>query len=108
MKAIKANDKSVRDHSQEASIYGEKITVTSRVGRTATSRFWFTIDQWADLNRTISPCFEKRRFILEHTGQLDNEAGGPDQADRIRDSMIAAVDKAFRLAGLSAADPRGL
>ena len=108
MKAIKATDKSVRDLPQEASIYGEKITVTSRVGRKATSRFWFLVDQWADLNRTISPCFEKRRFILEHTGQLDNEAGGPDQAERIRDSMIAAIDKTFRLAGLSAVDPRGL
>lgn len=92
---IRATDKSVRDHAQQARIYGEKIEVTSRVGTKLAGRYWFPLQAWQAFNRTPNPVWCKRDFITSLTGQLDNEPGGPDQAERIRDSQIAAIDRAF-------------
>jgi hypothetical protein len=99
MKAISATDKSVRDHSQSAKVYGAKITVTSKVGRASTGRYWFLLEDWLQLNRQPNPCYAKREFIAKLTADLDSQSGGAEQADRIRDSQISAIDAAIAKVG---------
>lgn len=95
MTTFKASDNSVRDHAQSARIYGEKIEVTSKVGRAVTNRYWFLVSDWIKLNRHPNPFWARRDYIGRLTEKLDFQSGGPEQAERIRDSQIRAIEKAF-------------
>ncbi len=95
---IKAKDSSVRDHTQWVRILGtETIEVTSKVGPRKAGSYQFPVQEWAHVERTHqpNPAWWKREFIGRLTADLDDQPGGPDQAERIRDSQIRAIDKAY-------------
>ena len=91
----KATDKSVRDCPQQATLDGDKITITSRVGRAVTGIFSFTLAEWewATTKSCANPHYGQAEFIRNRTIEMDDQPGGPCQAERIRDSMRYAVKK---------------
>ncbi len=96
---IKVTNKSVRDHSQVVTIRGHLVTVQSKIGAKNAGRYDFPLSAWRDLNNGIgNSVWYKREFVAKHTAHYDNESGGPDQADRIRDAQVCAIDKAYDLA----------
>lgn len=101
-----ATDKSVRDLSQQAIVDQTTIRVVSRVGKQKAAEYWFPRTEWeATLSRpTANMHYNRRELILSYTRHLDDEPGGPCQAERIRDSQIraivAALDKMMDKAGV--------
>ena len=100
-KTISAIDKSVRDHTQRAVISEDRsfIFVESMFGR---EKVWTTpikMDEWDRVMKfhkySFNPAYNKAEFIRQKTLKMDEESGGWCQADRIRDSMITAIDKAL-------------
>lgn len=91
-----ASDKSVRDHRQQARLLGDQIVVASYVGPWKVGEFRFPLDEWRRSESTLdsfNPAWNKRELIRAKTIGMDDEPGGPCQADRIRDSMICAIEK---------------
>ncbi len=102
---VKVINKSVRDHSQIVTIRGHLVTVQSKVGRRTGGSYAFPLSAWLDISRQIgNPMYDKRAYVAAHTAQMDNESGGPDQADRIRDAQVYAIDKAVGLLGTDTAE----
>jgi hypothetical protein len=101
MKAIKARDVSVRDHAQVATIHGAKLTITSYVGKKSAGSFYFLVQDYVGLNTAFNLHYigDKLAYLAPYTADLDNQSGGPEQADRIRESMVRAADKAIALLG---------
>lgn len=100
-KKITATDKSVQDHTQRAVISddGSIIFVESFVGR---EKRWTTaikMNEWnlaVKFNKySLNPDYNKAEFMRQKTLFMDDESGGWCQVDRIRDSMIRAIDKAL-------------
>ena len=95
----KATDTSVRDHPQQAEVRGDKIIVTSKVGRQSVATIDIPLSDWeresTTRGKTANPNWNKLALIRRLTQDLDDQPGGPDQADRIRDSMVRAIDKAM-------------
>jgi hypothetical protein len=74
------------------------VELASSVGRWAAGKYTFSLADWAALERAHpNPKWWKREFIRELTCELDAQPGGPDQAERIRDAQIAAIDAACHL-----------
>ena len=96
-KAASGSDNSVRDLPQRAKVADGEIAVSSYVGRQKAAGFTFPLAAWerAESNAdTFNPAYNKSFLLRGLTQGLDYEPGGPCQADRIRDSMIRAIDKA--------------
>jgi len=99
----RGTDKSVRDHTQKATFDGETITVQSHVGRRRSGEpIRLTLEQWRSARDLyLQPSlYLQRELVRSATPTMDDEPGGPDQADRIRDSMIAAIEKALDAASI--------
>lgn len=95
-------NRSVRDHKQAARIDGDWVRVTSYVGSTVAGRYSFPTSDWADIERQHpNPAWWKQDFIRSLTAQMDEEPGGPDQAERIRGAQVAAIDAACTARRLS-------
>ncbi len=99
LRRVVAVDRSVRDHPQKAIVMPDIVVVQSFVGRIKASEYNIRRADWATLKQ--APCanllYSKRRYITEHTQSYGNEPGGPCQADRIRDSQVAAIDKGLEM-----------
>lgn len=86
---------SVRDHKQTARVCGDKVVVTSWVGRRTVGKFSVSLNHWLQLERNHpNPTWWKREHVQTLTRGLDDEPGGPDQADRIRDAQVSAINAA--------------
>lgn len=96
-------DKSVVDHPQQVIIDpdNDTITVKQRVGRLAANTFSFLMKEWASTEKspTFNPAYNKYIFIYEKTAEMDEQPGGSGQAQRIRDSIVNAIDGAFQKMG---------
>jgi hypothetical protein len=92
-KRVCATDKSVWDLSQQAIIEGDTIHVVSRVGKQKAGEYTIPLAEWqATLTRpTANPHYNRRELIRTYTEHYDEEPGGPDQAERIRDSQVRAI-----------------
>jgi hypothetical protein len=97
MKAI-ATDNSVRDMPQQARISGDKIVITSKVGRAVVEQYIIFTHEWEAAKRgpSANPEWNFAQLILKHTRHYDEQPGGPCQAQRIRDSQVSAIKKAFK------------
>ena len=88
-------DKSVRDLGQQAIVTSDTIKVVSRVGRKKAGEYSFTRSEWDATAKHANPNYAKAKLIESKTKELDDQPGGADQAVRIRDSQISAIDKAI-------------
>jgi hypothetical protein len=87
---------SVRDLRQTARVVADQVEVTSYVGRSAVTRYRLPVAAWAALERQHpNPVWWKREMVRSLTEGMDEQPGGPEQADRIRDAQLAAIDKAL-------------
>ena len=93
--ATRITDMSVRDHSQQAVVTEDNIKVVSRVGRKKAGDYSFSRSEWDATMKHGNPNYAKAKLIESKTKELDNQPGGADQAVRIRDSQIRAIDKAI-------------
>ncbi len=96
-KPVTVTDNSVRDHPQQVKITGTTITVNSKVGRQKAGTKDIPMGEWLATDRrpTANPAYNKHELLKKYFGDLDEQAGGPDQAQRIRDSIGRAIDKAL-------------
>ncbi len=96
-KPVTVTDNSVRDHPQQVKISGTTITVNSKVGRQKAGTKDIPMGEWLATDRrpTANPAYNKHELLKKYFGDLDEQAGGPDQAQRIRDSIGRAIDKAL-------------
>lgn len=93
---MKFSDSSVRDHRQSAEIKNDLIVVRSYVGRKKASEFTIQVSEWDKTKNypTLNPHWNTRDLIYKYTDYMDEESGGSEQAVRIRDSMVRAIEKA--------------
>jgi hypothetical protein len=76
-------------------VVGQQVLVTSYVGKAATGTYCVAVHDWLSLERAHpNPVWWKRESIRTLPIGLDEQPGGPEQADRIRDAQIAAIDAA--------------
>lgn len=54
------------------------------------------ISDWERAESTANPNYYKAELIRSKTEFMDDEPGGPCQAQRIRDSMVRAINKALQ------------
>lgn len=93
--------KSVRDHSQRAILRNDTIVVSSYVGREKRGEIRIRLDEWqraCSTRDSFNPHWNKRELIRSKTSGMDDEPGGPCQADRIRDAMVHAIEELMLLA----------
>ena len=102
-RSFSATNNSVREHSQQAVIKNSVITVKSKVSRDVRASYSFPLSDWraADRGPSANPNWNRLELIRKYTGDLDDQDGGPCQAQRIRDSQICAIKEA--VAKMSAA-----
>jgi hypothetical protein len=75
------------------------VEITSLVGRRVAERWRFPLSEWLALERDHpNPVWWKREFVANHTAYLEDQPGGSDQAVRIRDGQVSAIDAAVRAA----------
>jgi hypothetical protein len=98
----------VRDHPQSAVISDGMIMVSSRIGQERAGEVVsLDVQEWLDAHDHANPDYSKRELIRKATASM--EADAPEEAamgDRIRDSMVAAIDAAFANAGVDPAQVR--
>ena len=96
-KRVRAVDKSVRDHSQAAIIVNDVITIESYVGRQKVGiTCTIPLEEWRETAKFGNPFYAEFELIGKKTRNLDDQPGGPEQAQRIRDSMNYAIRKALK------------
>jgi len=92
-------DNSVTDHPQQAIIKGSTITIRMKVGKKIMAAYSFPLAEWlaAEKGPSANPNWNRREIIKKHTAkfELDEQDGGPSQADRIRDAQSYAIQKAL-------------
>jgi hypothetical protein len=89
-------NRSVRDLRQAARVSGDYVLVTSSVGRSLVGNYLVLLSDWSAIDRGHpNPTWWKRDHVRRLTPDLDAQPGGPDQAERIRDAQVAAIDAAF-------------
>jgi hypothetical protein len=90
------SNRSVREHRQSARVVCDRVLVTSFVGRAPVRTYSLALSEWAELERQHpNPAWWKHETMRKLTAQMDDEPGGPDQAERIRDAQVWAIDAAF-------------
>lgn len=99
-KSVSATDHSVRDLSQQATIKDDIITVTSKVGRKMASKYEVPLSEWERTEKgpSANPNYNKAMLVKKYTPGMDEEPGGVEQAQRIRDSQVYAIEKAIKKA----------
>ena len=86
-----------RDLPQSARVRGDSIEVTSRVGATITERWSLLVTDWQELERQHpNPAWWKRDLVRQNTLHLDEQPGGPEQADIVRDGQVSAIEAALK------------
>lgn len=98
---VSATSKSVRDHPQQAVIQGEQIRVVSKVGRNTRGEYEFSLSEWKATERHPNPNWAKKNLIESKTVGLEDQPGGPEQANRIRDAQVSAIDAAIKKSTVS-------
>lgn len=92
-------DNSVTDHPQQAIIKGDTITIRMKVDKQIMAAYSFPLAEWlaAEKGPSANPNWNRREIIKKHTEKfkLDDQDGGPSQADRIRDAQGYAIQKAL-------------
>lgn len=96
-KPLRGSDNSVRDHSQRASVDGDTITIRSYVGNRRAGSLTIPLDEWKRTEKgpSANPNYNRHVLMKKYAGFLDDQPGGPGQAQRIRDSMERAIQKAL-------------
>jgi hypothetical protein len=95
---VSAIDKSVRDFSNKAIIKDGKITVEQRCGGEKVGTYTFPLEEWERTYKDYNPNWAHKKLIEEKAGmEPAEESGGPCQWDRIIDSQIYAIKKAYKL-----------
>ncbi len=96
-KPVTVTDNSVRDHPQQVKITGDTITINHKVGRQKAGTATIPLSEWMKAERgpTANPAYNKHVLLNKYFSGLDDEPGGPEQAERIRDSIGRAIDKAI-------------
>lgn len=94
---LTATDNSVRDHPQQAIISNGQITIRMKVGREVRGAYSFPLADWlgTETGPSANPNWNQINLIRKYTGNLDDQPGGPCQADQIRDAQIYAIRKAL-------------
>jgi hypothetical protein len=86
----------VRDLPQTAAVCGREVVVTSWVGRTKAGVYRLPVEDWRALEHSHpNPIWWKRDYVRGLTVGLDLQPGGPEQAERIRDAQVYAIDAAL-------------
>lgn len=102
-KTVSYTDNSVRDHPQSVQITGDTITVRHKVGRKTASMTTIPLSEWlaAQKGPSANPAWNERKLIEKYTEPLgmDEQPGGPNQADRIRDAAGYAIKGALKKQG---------
>jgi ParB-like chromosome segregation protein Spo0J len=98
-KKVTAKSTSVRDNTQTVVIENDEITITNRSGRNVVKVTKFPLVEWEKLDKSFgNPAFNKKQFIekLESVDMYEPERPEVDALkDRIIDSQISAINKAF-------------
>uniref|UniRef100_A0A6M3XDY4 Putative poly(ADP-ribose) polymerase n=1 Tax=viral metagenome TaxID=1070528 RepID=A0A6M3XDY4_9ZZZZ len=97
---VTVTDKGVRDHSQQAVIQGDTITVNMKVGNKKRGSYTIPLSEWEATEKgpSANPAWNKKK-LAEKYGNVESlreERGGSAQADRIIDSSIMAIEKAYK------------
>ena len=95
VKKVTITDKSVRDHPQQVVVSGDSIEVRSKVGKKLAGKYTIPLDEWNETQKHPNPAWAQFKLIQKYTAELDEQPGGPDQAQRIRDSQARAINKAL-------------
>jgi hypothetical protein len=92
-----ATSKVVRDLPQHATIEGETITIRMKCGQKTVGTYSFPLQDWLDTEKgpSANPNWNRIELIRSHTLHLDEQSGGPCQAERIRDAQVSAIKKAL-------------
>lgn len=86
----------VRGLRQTARVAGAEVVVSSWVGRRRAASYRLPVEDWRVLERLHpNPAWWKRDYVRRLTEHLDAEPGGPDQAERIRNAQVVAIDAAL-------------
>ena len=92
---VTLTDKSVRDHPQQVIISGDTIEVRSKVGTKLAGKYTIPLEEWNKTQKHPNPAWAQAELIRKYTSGLDEQRGGPGQAQRIRDSQVNAINKAM-------------
>ena len=99
-KKVTVTDKGVRDHSQQAIIQGDIITVNMKVGRKKYGSYNISLNEWEAMEKepSANSAWNKKKLAEKYgdVEQLREQPGGSAQADRIIDSGISAIEKAYK------------
>ena len=98
---ITYSSKSVRDHIQQATIQGNTITVNHKAGRQTAEKTRIPYSEWLDTHtkgETANPAYNQRKLVEKYTAEHNwhDAPGGPDQADRLVDSVVSAIAGAHK------------